>query len=397
MAQSRIFCYTCTHMKKGHKLLVYTLLMLFFAQHAQAEPTLERDIEQRMYTKKLNPKNQSFCLKRSSGKTIYEHNQDQKIIPASVSKLYTFDFALAKLGTDFRYTTEVVYNHSTRSLYIEGGGDPHFVEGHLQDILRDITKKTGTPVASIYFSSTNFYYNWKYAPKVIATELQKTMKPFAHTLVTKKLNVQTYTTPYTGPGMRFTFSSSPLSVLLKQINNHSTNIATDVLFERLGGSSAFSAYMQDTYNVTTDTVYLTTGSGLRGNYTTCRLTLRVIDHLITQMDTMDLEPYAILTMPQVDPGVLKNRHIEQSYVQSIVAKSGYVNNNHALAGVIDTSKGYLYFGIFTYFDKEAYNISTKLFVDDVLTLFAKHHQKILASFAYTPSPAYLNKTLFTPR
>ena len=45
---------------------------------------------------------QAACIADKNG-AVFSQNAEMRIIPASVSKLYAFDFALAKLPEDFRY------------------------------------------------------------------------------------------------------------------------------------------------------------------------------------------------------------------------------------------------------------------------------------------------------
>ncbi len=176
----------------------------------------------------------------------------------------------------------------------------------------------------------------------------------------------------------------PLPTLLKQINNYSTNISADTLFRRLGGSVAFARYMKETYGATSNVVSFETGSGLSGNYTTCALTLRVIKHLHEQLAAKGLALTDIMSMPSIDPGVLNKRLIEGKYVQSLVAKSGFVNFHHALAGAINTKSGPQYFAIFTEYQKLKDGISTRDMIDAFLNNVLKNSSKVLTSFAYVP-------------
>jgi D-alanyl-D-alanine carboxypeptidase len=109
-------------------LLIVAIAVIFFVITERIPYQLESFAK----NYNLSAKDQVFCLENATG-TIAEYNQDKLIIPASISKLYTFDFALAKLGKDFRYTTDLFLNENT--LYINGGGDPHFVIENLITIM----------------------------------------------------------------------------------------------------------------------------------------------------------------------------------------------------------------------------------------------------------------------
>ncbi len=67
----------------------------------------------------------------SSGKTIFERNEDSSFIPASNTKLYTGAAAMEILGKDYRFKTRLAYRGEISpdgtlngDLYIIGGGDP---------------------------------------------------------------------------------------------------------------------------------------------------------------------------------------------------------------------------------------------------------------------------------
>ncbi len=67
----------------------------------------------------------------TSGKTIYSHNADLSMTPASVQKLFTTGTGFARLGADFRFTTKLAVRGNVDregvlhgNVYLMGGGDP---------------------------------------------------------------------------------------------------------------------------------------------------------------------------------------------------------------------------------------------------------------------------------
>ncbi len=372
------------------KKLLISLICTFFAMSTVTHAaSLKTEFTTLVKQENLRTSEQSACIE-SAGKKVFSHNENKRSIPASVSKLYTFDFALATLPEDFRYTTTAVLNKNT--LYINGGGDPHFVIEHLAQIVNKIYAEKKVRISTIVFTP-DFYFNWETAPSEVSLALTKALKAQPLLPVTSTVRIVVASSPYRGTGTKYEFRSAPLLALLKQMNNYSTNISTDVLFAKLGGSAAFGEYMKKTYGVDASTIHFETGSGLSGNYTTCGLTLRVIKHLDQTLQKKGLAVTDVLSIPRVDPGVIKNRAINMNGKNAIAAKSGFVNYHHSLAGVINTNTAPVYFAIFMDYDYMAQTGSVKSMVD----VFAEKildSYKNLKSYTYTPDPTiFENVTL----
>lgn len=306
---------------------------------------------------KLSLAQQSFCIEDQNGAS-QSYRATSRIIPASVSKVYTFDFALAKLGKDFRYKTDFVLNDST--LYINGGGDPHFVIENLEAVMKQINPSV--PITKIVFSP-DFYFNWKQTSATVKSALMNALKNNKNVSVDKNLAVTYSIKKYAGSGSKYSFESAPLSVLMKQINDYSTNISSDVLITRAGGYAEFHKYMKQTYGADTNTVKFGTGSGLKNNYTTCELTLKVLKHFEQSLHNVGLQITDIMSVPGRDPGVVSKRLAGLSSADNVVLKSGFINYHQNLAGVINTEKGHVYFAVFGTYKNMSENDKTKLFVD----------------------------------
>lgn len=70
-----------------------------------------------------------LVVEAESGRTVYEHNPDKLILPASVTKLFTCATALCELGPDFTFTTSVYRRGEVKDKVLDGdlilvaGGD----------------------------------------------------------------------------------------------------------------------------------------------------------------------------------------------------------------------------------------------------------------------------------
>jgi len=361
-------------------ILIFLLTPLVPIQAA----TLSSQFSTLVKNEKLSLAKQSVCIEGVSGESIVSRNKDMRIIPASVSKLYTFDWALSTLPVDFRYETEFVLNGKT--LYVNGAADPHFVIEHLRDVLKKVTTEQRVTINKLVVTN-NFYFNWRSTPASVQAMLVKSFTQDPTLPVSPNSMVTSTTTPYVGSGVRYTFRSIPLTTIMKQINNYSTNISADMLFKKLGGAEAFSNYMQQQYGVGSETVRFETGSGLSGNYTTCGLTLRVIEHLEENLKQKGLKITDVISVPMVDPGILEKRTIDSTLAKSMVAKSGFLNRYHALAGAINTKDGSMYYGIFTYYPNLAKGASVKNMIDKFVNEVLKANNAVLVPFDYVPDPS----------
>lgn len=304
------------------------------------------------------PENQAVCVSDSSGTTLFSYNENKQIIPASVSKIYTEDFAMAKLGPDYTYKTDIIRKGTT--LYINGTLDPFFTDGDLKKIILSTDKKlVKTKIEQVVFN--NLYINWSTNQIETKNNLKKFIKKSS--LFTKKANVTYRAFPYTGTGTRYTFTSAPLAVLFKQTNIYSTNSTSHAIFMQLGGRDAFQKYMKDTYGVGEESISFHTGSGLEDNMTTCGLTLRVLKHLHEYLIKNNIRVEDFLAFPGFDGGSMAHRMQNIPDKTKILVKPGFIYNHETLAGVLKTQNGFVYFGIFVTYPNEKDVRTPRIFID----------------------------------
>ncbi len=368
-------------------LIAIVLLGVFCAPMAEAA-SLQKEFTTLAKTTRLKPEKQAACVTGPSGEAL-SYNSDIRIIPASVSKLYTFDWTLSVLAPDYRYKTMFIRNKNT--LYINGTADPHFVVEHLRAVASVIKQDNPQQITKIV-ATKDFYYNWKSIAPEMATALHTSINGDPDLAILKGAVIITSDAPYTGKGTKYEFRSTPLIHLLKQVNNYSTNISADTLFARLGGFGPFALYMRDTYGAGSETISFINGSGLPGdngtsNYTTCALTLRVLAHLEQTLHAKGYQLSDVLSMPTIDPGVLKDRAINSAYVPALLAKSGYVFFHHALAGAINTNTGPMYFALFTDYPKFDDGPKVKSMIDTFVNKILSANALVLKSYNYTPDPS----------
>ncbi len=82
-----------------------------------------------------------------SGKIVHSHHPDQKMILASVSKVFSYFFALNVLGPEYRFETKLFYTGKIEKgvlkgdLILEGGGDPYLGAPHLLAMAHELKLK----------------------------------------------------------------------------------------------------------------------------------------------------------------------------------------------------------------------------------------------------------------
>lgn len=86
-------------------------------------------------------KNGGVRVEDDSGRVLLSYRDDENFIPASILKVATAYCALEELGKDYRWRTEVLFDTSTRTLYVKGSGDPSTVSEELAQIARNVSEK----------------------------------------------------------------------------------------------------------------------------------------------------------------------------------------------------------------------------------------------------------------
>ncbi len=95
--------------------------------------------------------------------TYFEQNANQKMLPASLSKLVTLGAALHTLKPGYKFKTELVSDAKMKEgvlqgpLYLKGGGDPSFVSENMWVLVNELTRTGVTEVAGdIVVDDTKF-------------------------------------------------------------------------------------------------------------------------------------------------------------------------------------------------------------------------------------------------
>lgn len=134
----------------------------------------------------------AIVVESRSGDVLYERRADERFLPASAAKLVTGFVALAQLGTDFRFTTEVratgpvARGEVQGDLVLRGGGDPLLSAADLDDAAATLARAGvrritgGVRADSSYFEAKRYGDGWSvddipfdYMPVLSALSLEE--------------------------------------------------------------------------------------------------------------------------------------------------------------------------------------------------------------------------------
>ena len=333
----------------------------------------------------------SFChvARESSANTqILGTNIDQKLPIASVSKLITSYWALIEKGRDYRYYTKVFYKSNsdgTTHVHIQGGGDPYFSKEFLHLIISDLNLKGVKSVKEFSFDE-RFKFVWNVSSKTVAIGDYTPESPTPDDVLRNLLRVKNLTTDYAktlafareqgismsptaqllvkkfsflkaaefqGEGYQvMTFRSSPLSVLLKEMNRNSNNYAANLIFESVGGAKKFKTFIEKRLKLTTEDIEIFNGSGNKltidgtGNYNSarCSVVLKILIDFENVLKAQALKFEDIVSVVGADANSSSSSLYKNEVTEnSVIAKTETVSPAILLAGVISTKKGNVYF------------------------------------------------------
>lgn len=122
------------------RIFVASLLVGAWSVVAPAQASLQRAVD--VFAKDPVLRHASVSVSvvdLSTGKLVAGHRSDQSVAPASSLKVLTTSTALAVLGTDYSFTTELQYDGNIDAdgvlqgnLYIKGYGDPTLGSGQME-------------------------------------------------------------------------------------------------------------------------------------------------------------------------------------------------------------------------------------------------------------------------
>jgi len=293
-----------------------------------------------------------------SGQLLAQHNADVTFNPASVMKLATSLVALAKLGPDYRYRTNVLadgtIDPATRTLEgdlgVEGGADPMFSLYDAQEVALQISRLGVSHVRGALRVVGQFYYfangyHSNLSPETSAVKLRAALQRAGI-----RVEGETVFGERSGTLLLSHYSDPLVSILLYQ-NAHSSNAVAEVVGVSLGGPRAIQDYLVKQLSLSESEIFVGRASGLDFNRITPRATLKMLRALIRVLADHSLRPEDVMAVAGIDSGTLRGRLGREDVRGAVVAKTGTLvsidNGVSTLVGIAYTkARGPLLFAVF---------------------------------------------------
>lgn len=320
-------------------------------------------------------------------------NVDDRYPIASVSKIMTAYWAIAKMGPQGRFPTKVsirVVTGDLADVHLTGSRDPYIGKWTLQYIVSELNRVGVTKIRNLTYDE-NFKYlndttgdvahanfdNHEPGPDRVGTQLKSGFSNINggyDGLKSRASKVRQMSLPgalkmkVESIGFKskdefvasqydshFTYRSTVMTEILKEMNRNSNNYAANNIFESLGGPEEFKDFIKEKLNLGSDSLRFVNGSGdsktVGGskiyNEGTCRAIIRVLQGLRAELKKHGLGLHHVLAVAGRNaPGSKStvDMYKNDETNGALIAKTGTVNPAITLAGMMVTEEGNLYFG-----------------------------------------------------
>lgn len=380
----------------GTRLILVLSTSLLFSCTSNGTDELDPRVEEQQ------GKSEAMCFQNEAPNSPLEgdYNKNLRQPLASVSKIMTSLWALERLGPNHRFITKfhiTPLGNDQIDVHIEGSRDPILSQRAIFFIMSELSQFgfNVNNIATLSFDE-NVLFDWRVelADRIggntvyfktqteqnTATErnlgfgfgipldqtqfrqLQKDANDDGITIanITGISSRQVEFVPKSqfhksAQTRSFTYRSSPLHRILKNMNNKSNNYIADHLFWNLGGTTEFNKFIKASLGVSPTELEFHLGSGNNANYITgaakdlyntgtCPAVIKTLVKLEKDLKKDSLRLSDVMAVARTD-----NQSTLEDYTglfeQAVIAKTGTVKIARTLAGVASTNKGRFYFTV----------------------------------------------------
>lgn len=321
-------------------------------------------------------------------------NVDALVPIASVSKLLTAHWAMAKVGPHARMNTHFYITpveNKVIDVHIAGSYDPSFNNDRFAAILGQLTDMGVSSIRNLTFDEKFRFKAAVYAGDVVAsnptvttpknggitphlrlavTRISRIYKEFIRDdgkrmnadLLAKAVNMKVGNIDYLASTSfvksesttAYVSSSVEIYKILKQMNNNSNNYIANLIFDHLGGAENYAKFIQTRLNFSESHVKLYNGSGYPfynsaevrfDNKASCKAITTIAKDLRSIMSNEEMKFADIVAVAGQDQATLNGPYRNEVTDTALIAKTGTANPVVSLAGIASTKKGLAYFAV----------------------------------------------------
>jgi D-alanyl-D-alanine carboxypeptidase/D-alanyl-D-alanine-endopeptidase (penicillin-binding protein 4) len=306
---------------------------------------------------------------------LYEYKPDQKMIPASITKLITAAVAFKELGLSYDFKT-IIYTDDSNindgvvngNIYLKGYGDPDLNSSDVSFLAKNLAEKKITEITGNIIYDESFFDDEHYGiagqykddtqknywPYISALNFNKNgggLDPAATAaeylsgeLISRNVKVEGIVISGITPkaAKEITEVTHSFYNVISQMNKESDNQSAISVFKTVGakyydppgtlskGEDAVVNFLTSIGNPRNN-FEIVEGSGLsRYNYVNSDLYVRLLKYMYDEDKTFDYF-YSSLSIAGID-GTLRNRMIGTEAEKNVHAKTGTLNSVSSLCG-----------------------------------------------------------------
>lgn len=354
---------------------------------------------------------------------VESEDLETKFRVASLSKILTAHWAIAKLGPDYRFQTKIYItpglSETSCNLHFEGDMDPYLGRDMLNTVfpqIRTVLKERKCAKVDTISYDENFRvlldvmshqknesYGWNNPAALVRTiQTDSDFKAYL-----KHRSQLKYDASKVGPISKeryraylkdvpfkaYSFKSRPLHMMLRDFNKYSFNYPPELLFIKLGGADAYARFINARLGFTLNAVEMYNGSGYPihtqsskvYNLVSCSAIVQIIQDLDKMLiDGKFSRQYQLADVMAVGgPGetysTFKKMYETGTFTNTLVAKTGTADLAITFGGMLSTKEGHLYFAVLTRPDAGSAD-SARFFIRDLMQTMA--NRQTLARFPY---------------
>jgi serine-type D-Ala-D-Ala carboxypeptidase/endopeptidase (penicillin-binding protein 4) len=125
----------------------------------QTCPALVRDVDAIVKHPKFRHAQFGILIQDSKPNTLYAHNAERLLIPASNAKILTTAAALRSLPLNFTVKT-TLYDLGNGEFQLVGQGDPTFQDQHLQQLAKSLIDRKVKQIKTLFLDDRYYGNNW---------------------------------------------------------------------------------------------------------------------------------------------------------------------------------------------------------------------------------------------